>query len=342
VIGRGILLATLALAAPASAWAQDAGARDASVADAGVGDAGAADASPLDGGLADARVADAGTPMLLVGPSAPFGDVYASTTEPQRAIASALRVPLVTAGDVAAEINRRAPELRAAYVDPARVEELARSLVRDRVLAEAARRAGLLDDPEVKRELERTLGRILLERAQRADAPPPPDEAAARAFYDAHLLDYTKPEQVRVLGIVTASRAESLSALAEVSRVSDRRFGVIAHRRSTDQVSRRRNGSFGWLFLGSRPEDGLVEAALALRVGETTTAPLELDGRFYVLRVVERRAPEPVPFERARSAVASRLAAEARQRTADVLLARFTREQGVRLQLAAPLVRVGP
>ncbi len=70
--------------------------------------------------------------------------------------------------------------------------------------------------------------------------------------------------------------------------------------------------------------------------------PLEIEGRFYVLRAVERRPPEPVPFERARSAVVTRIRAEYRQRAIDVLLARAALEQGVRLRSAAPLVRVSP
>lgn len=352
VIHRGLLFAMCVLAAPGSAWAQDASAPDAGVADAGRDDARQRDANGSDArqrdangndvNAADVQPVDGAVPMLAVGPIAPPGEVSATTTSPGRAIASTRGAVLVTAGDVVAEINRRAPALRAAYVDPARVEELARGLVRDRVLAEAARRAGLMNDAEVKRELERVLGRVLLERALAADPGAAIDESAARAFYDAHLADYTKPEQVRVLAIVLGSRAEAASVLAQVRRVSNRRFGIIARRASIDSPSRRRDGSLGWLYPGSRPEVGLVEAAFALRVGETLAAPFELDGRFYVLRAVERRALEPVPFARARGAVASRMSAEARQRVLDVIAARATQEQGVQLRPAAPFVRVGP
>ncbi len=346
VRGAGVRDAGAPDAAPLDASAPDAGARDAAPADTNViipaQDASAEDSGAQDGSLSDATPAGPPVPMLAIGPTQLLPEVFATTVDPARAVATAERVPLVTAGEVAAEINRRAPALRAAFVDPARVDELAHSLVRDRVLAEAARRAGLMDDVEVKREVERTLGRILLERAFAADPAPASDEATARAFYQAHLADYTKPEQVRVLAIVLGSREDAVRALAEASGLADRRFGAVARRRTTDQVSRRRDGSLGWLYVGSRPEDGLVEAAVALRVGETTRAPLEFDGRFYILRTVERRAPEPVSFERARASVASRLRAEYRQHLEDVLLARVSREQGVVVRPVASAVRVGP
>ena len=343
------MLAVLALAlalVPASAAAQDGGMRDGGVRDAAVRDAAVRDgaASVLDAGARDASVGDAPppAPMLAVGPSAAPREVFATATDPSRAFATMQRAPLITAGELAAEINRRVPPLRAAYVDPARVEELARDMVRDRVLAEAARRAGMLDDAEVKREIERTLARVLLERALAADPGPIFDEAAARAFYDVHVAEYTKPEQVRLIGIVLATREDAVRVLAEVSRVGERRFEAVARRRSIDAQSRRRDGSLGWLYVGSRPEAALIEAAFALRVGQTAAAPLEVDGRFYVLRATERRAPEPVPFERARSAVVSRLRAEHRQRVIDVVLARTRRDQGVSVRPAAALVRVAP
>lgn len=348
--------ALLLAALPGSVSAQDGGLRDAAVRDDGVRGAGLRDggmrepavpdgaANSGDAGVRDASVGDARTPvpMLVVGPNAAVRDVFATATDPTRAFATMQRAPLITAGELAAEINRRVPALRAAYVDPARVEELARDMVRVRVLAEAARRAGLLDDAEVQRELERTLARVLLERTLAADPGPIVDEAAARAFYDLHVADYTKPEQVRLLGIVLATRDDAVRVLAEVGRVGERRFAAVARRRSIDAQSRRRDGSLGWLYVGSRPEATLIDAAFALRVGETAAAPLEVDGRFYVLRAAERRAPEAVPFERARSAVVSRLRADHRQRVVDVILARTRRDQGVVMRPAAALVRVAP
>lgn len=364
MIAQGRIFAALALllaAWPAFVAAQDGGVRDGGVRDAAARDGGVRDAAVRDGavrdgaaGVVDAGVLDAGAsvasvgevrapvPMLAVGPNGAPREVFATAAVPARAFATMQRAPLITAGELAAEINRRVPALRAAYVDPQRVEELARDMVRDRVLAEAARRALLLDDAEVKRELERTLARVLIERALAADPPPLVDETAARAFYDQHVAEYTKPEQVRLLAIVLPTREEAVRVLAEVSRVGERRFEAVARRRSTDAQSRRRGGSLGWLYVGSRPEAALIEAAFALRVGEAASAPLEVDGRFYVLRSAERRAPEPVPFERARSAVVSRLRAEHRQRVIDVILARTRRDQGVVVRPAAALVRVAP
>jgi parvulin-like peptidyl-prolyl isomerase len=298
-------------------------------------------------GGAETPVVRAG-PMLAVGPQVPEAEVHAQAAAPARAIATVrgergrARVARLTAGELAAEIERRAAPLRAAYVDPARVEELSAALVRERVLAEAALQAGLLQAPDVAREVERLLARALLDRALAANPPPVLDDATAQAFYDAHLADYTKPAQVRVFAIVLATRDEAWRVLHEAGNLRQRRFEAFAKRRSIDAPSRRRGGSLGWMSAGSRPEPGLVEAALALSPGETRGEPLEIEGRFYVLRVVERRAPEIVPLARARASIASRLRAEHEQRVADVVYARAAREQDVRIEPVADAVRVAP
>jgi parvulin-like peptidyl-prolyl isomerase len=345
------------------ARAQDAGVFEGGTADAGValgadagvdptprnasGDADVASTQRNASSGAEAPVVRAG-PMLVVGPLAPATEVHAQAPVPARAIATARgergrgRVARLTAGELAAEIERRAAPIRAAYVDPARVEELSAALVRERVLAEAALQAGLLQAPDVAREVERLLARTLLDRALAANPPPVVDDATAQAFYDGHLDDYTKPAQVRVFAIVLATRDEAWRVLHEAGNLRQRRFEAFAKRRSIDAPSRRRGGSLGWMSTGSRPEPGLVEAALALGPGETRGEPLEIEGRFYVLRVVERRAPEVVPLARARASIASRLRAEHEQRVAEVVYARAAREQDLRIETVADAVRVAP
>ncbi len=339
--------AALGLAQPRGAAAQDAGTPAVSVPVSGP--VGEPIAEPIAEPIIETPVVRA-PPMLAVGAGAVAAAVRATADAPDRALATgtgragagAPRVPRLTAGELAQAINERAPALRAAYVDRLRVEELASALVRERVLAEAARRGGLLEDPGVQREFDRVLTRALLERARAADPAPPVDETMARAFYDAHLEDYTKPAQVRVLAIVLATRSEAQRVLADVARVRETRFAATARRRSIDGPSRRRGGSLGWIAQGSRAESTLVDAALALRLGETAAAPIEVEGRFYVLRAVDRRAPELVPFERARASITSRLRAEHERRVADVLLARAAREQELRVEEAAESVHIGP
>jgi len=314
---------------------------------------GGVESSPRDASSgAEVPVVRAG-PMLAVGTPSAEAEVHARAVAAGQALATVRGAPVrgertrgrvtrLTAGELAAEIERRATALRAAYVEAARVEELAASLVRERVLAEAALQAGLLQAPEVAREVERLLARALLDRALLANPPPVVDDAMAQAFYDAHLDDYTKPAQVRVFAIVCATRDEAWRVLHEAGNLRQRRFEAYAKRHSIDAPSRRRNGSLGWMSAGSRPEPGLVEAALALSPGETRGEPLEIEGRFYVLRVVERRAPEVVPLARARASIASRLRAEHEQRVAEVVYARAAREQDLRVEPVVDAVRVAP
>lgn len=295
-----------------------------------------------------ARALDPSAPVAVLSPEPPPSTTIAGRSERRRDAGASAGAdpasgaprpaprPLVTAAEVVAAIEARPPVYRAAFADPAAVDALVAALARDRVLARAARAARLDEDPRVRAELDAVLARAFERRALENEGEPAIDGAAARAFYDAHLPDYTRPEMIRVAAVVFADRPAAARALAELraeARAARReaRFRALATTRSIDGRLRRRRGDLGWVYAGGRADAALVTAVMSVPAGELAPEVLELGGRFHVLRVTERRPPEPVPFERARAAVLTRMREERRRGALDAIFARVAREQGLRL-----------
>ncbi|MBK8169796.1 MAG: peptidyl-prolyl cis-trans isomerase [Sandaracinaceae bacterium] len=291
--------------------------------------------------LLSARAAaqDAPAPM----PAAP-ADATARATEPARAIAGTRAGAIVTAEDVALAINARPAPMRGRFVDPAAVEGAARSLLRERLLADEARRTGLDHEPGMRRDIDRVLMEGMLVRAV-AQAPSPPiTDAQVEAYYRAHLADmFTEPEKIRALVILVREEAVARRLIGQLRRANERRFRAVA-RRSSQGRSSNQGGDVGWLWAGGPQDVALIAEAFRLHdVGRMSERPVQgAENVFYIVRVAEVRAPEPMQLESLRRTIRSRIEAERRIATENALLDRLMRERGVRVVPAAPYVRVTP
>src|SRR3954447_7513090 len=143
------------------------------------------------------------------------------TAPPQSA--EELKAPLakiddvtITLGEFQERINRQSPYIRARYTSLEQKKEFLDSLVRFEVLAKEAYRRGLDKDPEVVR----TMKQVMIQKLMRdefdakvtADNVP---EAEMKAYYDANLSEYVKPEEVRVSAIILKNKAQADRVLLE-------------------------------------------------------------------------------------------------------------------------------
>lgn len=250
----------------------------------------------------------------------------------------------MTAGDVARVINARPAPMRGQYVDPNAVEQAARSLLRERLLADEARRTHVDDDVEVRAEVDRVLAEAVLRRAVATQTPAPISDAEVTAYYNAHLEDmFTEPEKIRALVILVRTEAVARRLIGQLRRASERRFRATA-RRASEGRSARDGGDVGWLSAGGAQDPALIAEVFRLHdPGRMSEEPIAGgEGVFYVVRVAEVAAPTPMPLDSLRRTIRSRIEAERRTALEDALLQRLMRERGVRVVPAAPLVNVVP
>src|SRR3954468_768006 len=157
-----------------------------------------------DGGTQAAPTSDS-TARAGGGPTAP-----PQSAEELKAPLAKIDDVTITLGEFQERINRQSPYIRARYTSLEQKKEFLDSLVRFEILAKEAYKRGLDKDPEVVRTMKQVMIQKLMrdEFDAKVTAENVP-EAEMKAYYDANLAEYVKPEEVRASAIIVKNRAQA-------------------------------------------------------------------------------------------------------------------------------------
>lgn len=241
----------------------------------------------------------------------------------------------ITLGEVEDSINQQSPFLRVRYRDPEQLRTFVDGMVRFELLARAAERAGLGADPEVVRVGKQNAVQQLIRRD--FDERITPDSIPAedvRAYYDAHPEEFTRDELRRAAHILVASREDAQRLLTQARESDARGFRDLTRDHSLDAETRLRGGDLRYFDRegGSRNgQDPPVHAALAgaaFGLGEVgdVAEPVEVDGRWSLVKLTGRRPAEHRTLEQAGPTIRLRLWRQRRQDSLEELVARLRRE----------------
>lgn len=231
-----------------------------------------------------------------------------------------LRTPLakiddvtITLGELQERINRQSPYVRQRYTSLEQKKEFLDSLVRFEILAKEAYRRGLDKDPEVIR----TLKQVMIQKLMReefdtkitADSVP---EADVRAYYDANLGEYVKPEEVRASAIILKNKAQAervaLEARGEAGK-TNKGFRDLVMKYTSDEDSKLRGGDLRYFDAAAKEVPApVVKAAFALaNTGDVSAAIDAGNGTLYVLKQTGRRRASTKSYEEAKPQIRNKL-----------------------------------
>jgi PPIC-type PPIASE domain len=233
----------------------------------------------------------------------------------------------ITASAVRREILRRGGDFLQHYGKLEEKERLVDDLVRTRVLAAAARRSGIADDPEIQEAYDKLLAdrywrAQVHERTRTLTVP----DADVEAYYRTHPAEFTEPERVRGAVIFLewrpgASAAERADVRAKASRLAaeaatlpadEPGFGRLAAEHSDHAPTRGRGGDTGFILKSGSVYHLALEAVNAL-VGLTTPgslAPLvETDAGVWLVKLAARRGGERLPLDGVAETIRTKLLA---------------------------------
>jgi len=220
------------------------------------------------------------------------------------------------------EMRRRSGQRPERFHEAAARRALVDDMLLQQALVDAARDAGLDQEPEVRRAIERLLvGRYLegsLRHAQRTLAVGS-DEVAR--YHADHSDEYAVPGRRRVAMLrievaPNAADADWAAAAARAAEAVDRTrnlqpavadFGSLAIEYSSDPGSRYRGGSIGWLS-DVRRDSYTFDPALR-RIAFALTAPGEFsevvrgDDAVYVARLIELQPAQARPLSELRAGI---------------------------------------
>lgn len=196
-------------------------------------------------------------------------------------------------------------------------------LIDRRLLVIAGREAGLAEDAAVRQKVvefeDRVIGEAFVEQKVTATL----DNTVLRARYEAYLQRLADRTEVRTRHILLASRADALDVIALLNDGAD--FATLARARSL-APSAAQGGLLDYFTRDSMAPE-FAEMAFRLKVGEYSSAPLETEFGWYVIKVEDRRTETPRSFFNMRD----ELRKEASRKLLDRVLADLRRTADIEL-----------
>ncbi len=246
----------------------------------------------------------------------------------------------VTVADAQAELDHLPPRLRGSYAaSPEKQRELMQNLIDAELLASKAKSLGYDKNPEVIAATNRAMVRKFLEaRDAASNAEAGISQLAVEAFYRDNQQMFNSPERARITQIIVSDQARATEAwrLAKASAEQHRgnpaadlaAFKELVKKYAIIEGSKNMDGDTT-VVIGS-PDDPfrpLGIGALALKRAGDVSTPIEIEGRFYILKLREHVAAGPRPLDQGVTDRIKRILADKR-RTAerDEMLAALRRE----------------
>ncbi len=210
-------------------------------------------------------------------------------------------------------------------------EEALKAWTKTEIFYQQGLRAGIGEDDVVRRRLNEIERELVAEEYIRRLMEEVPDvtEDEARAYFDAHRLEYGM--QVRLAHILVRSDPEAKRALAEVQ--SGTPFEIVAANASIDQTASL-GGDLGYVRRGEMVHE-LEESAFALKVGEVSDVILSSYG-YHIVKVLDRHPGAGQPsFDSKYAAVMGFLTSRRRRGAFDEELQDLTERMTVVVDTAA-------
>jgi foldase protein PrsA len=132
--------------------------------------------------------------------------------------------------------------------------------------------------------------------------------------------------QAHVWQIVVASQTEAMQVLRELQAGAN--FSTLAKERSIDNLTAANGGDLGWVSSTDRDlPDHVKETIASIKLGEDSN-PVPVDGKFMIIRVLERKDAEQLAYSEVKEQIRRELAL-AQVESLDQVLERLKQAAGV-------------
>ena len=176
-----------------------------------------------------------------------------------------------------------------------------------KLMMAAAKGRGLEKDPQVQEQLQRLEDELVRQAYLRDEISDRVTEERMREAYDQAMETYVQDEEIRARHILVETQEEGEAILRELSDGAS--FEDLARERSTGP-SGPNGGDLGYFTRGMMVPQ-FSEAAYALQPGEVSSAPVQTDFGWHVIKVEDRRIKPQPTFEELRTQLRDEMSDEA-------------------------------
>lgn len=179
--------------------------------------------------------------------------------------------------------------------DPVTRREIVESAINTELVLQAAKRAGLEQDDDYKKALERFKRQYLTTRFVQKSIESRVNGAALKDYYEKNKTNYDSA-QIHALHILVASESDAASVLTQAKATkSDKEFSALAKKYSVDPTAQDNGGDLGY-FTRDRMLPEFAAAAFSMRKGEIK-GPVRSFYGYHIIKVVDMKSGRLPGFE---------------------------------------------
>ena len=248
----------------------------------------AQETAPAEPPAAPAAPADPATPAA---PAAPDPAKVVATIEGMTITEADL---MLAEGELGQQFAQLAPEMRRAAALSAIIEI--------RLLAAKAVEKAYDKDEDFQRRAQFLELRALHSELVDREVADKVTDAVVRARYDKQISETPPVNEIKARHILVNTKEEALDIIKQLDAGAS--FEELANKHTNDPSGKATGGDLGYFGPGAmRP--AFEEAAFALEIGAYTKEPVQTEFGWHVIKVEDKRAQQPPPFEQVRDQVRS-------------------------------------
>jgi peptidyl-prolyl cis-trans isomerase C len=268
----------------------------------------------------------------------------------------------VTADELKARLDEQSPMIRASFNNLDRKKQFLDNMLRFELLAKAAEKEGLANDPDVQFTMKKVMVSKYYQRFfqndQAAKAVP---DADVQKYYDEHKDEFHRPARLHAAHIFfkaeagaperSKKAAEAKKLLAKVladEKKNPAAFAATARASSEDTVTKNLGGD-----LAFKTRDELVktygepfaEAAFKLADNQTSPTVLETKEGFHLVRVLGRQPEVNRSLEEVKGQIAAKLNSQRKTKEFDEFVKKLREQANIKVneaELEKVAVAAGP
>ncbi|TPW36541.1 peptidylprolyl isomerase [Oecophyllibacter saccharovorans] len=232
-------------------------------------------------------------PAAPAKPAAPAAQP-ARTANPDMLIAT-VGGAKITLGDIQRAAQSLPPSVRQLNMKPELLLSLlAHQLIDQKVVQIMAEKEKLEDKPAVKAAMTAAADNVLQNAYLEQQIAPKINEAAIKAYYDAHYANQKPEEEVHARHILVDSEAQAKDIIKQLDRDHGANFAKLAATLSADKgTASHDGGDLGWFKKGDMIP-AFSKAAFSLKPGTISQTPIQTQYGWHVIQVLGTRMV-PVP-----------------------------------------------
>lgn len=181
---------------------------------------------------------------------------------------------------------------------------LLNNIVNAELLDQAAKKAKLDQNPQVKQEIAAAQIQILVNAYVASLARSQITEAKLRQAYDQYAKEAPKTEEVHARHILVASEQEAKDIIDQLKKGAD--FATLAKDKTTDPSGKSNGGDLGY-FTKQDMVPEFADAAFAMKPGDFSQTPVHTQFGWHVIKVEDKRPGKAGTYEQVAPEIAQQM-----------------------------------